>query len=386
MLFDFSNENFYDNHTHVLDMNKPVITVDQFLKSYNHGTMSARDENGAKFPSAKHLSSLRELPMVLQLVHFMAERFGCEETVEAVVEARNKAIGGTEEGIRKYVQSLYDEEHIVASTLESELPWGDPLTACIPNKVNRLFRFEDVYFELLKSEETFASLMTKLEEAIRTAVSQGFMGIKGHIGERYGFDAYLVTPQEAEKAFRDAKAGNYEAQRAVYYAMFDQILYLCAELGISIHVHTGSTGMRSHKGVYKRDPVLLAPFLGDTRHEKTNIVLLHGAFPFTRNAAIMAYNFCNIYVDFSQTLPWQGMGMAAMFKEVLAQAPHNQILLGSGQHGAFEGSWAAAKASKIALAKVFSDFVEDGYMSKERALKSARQVLSENALRLYQGF
>ena len=84
MLFDFSNENFYDNHTHVLDMDKPVITVDQFLKSYNHGTMSARDENGAKFPSQKHLASLRELPMVLQLVHFMAERFGCEETVEAV--------------------------------------------------------------------------------------------------------------------------------------------------------------------------------------------------------------------------------------------------------------------------------------------------------------
>ena len=33
MKFDFSQYNFYDNHTHVLDMDKPVVTVDQFLKS-----------------------------------------------------------------------------------------------------------------------------------------------------------------------------------------------------------------------------------------------------------------------------------------------------------------------------------------------------------------
>ncbi len=383
MKFDFSQYNFYDNHTHVLDMDKPVVTVDQFLKSYNHGPMSSRDEDGAKFPSRKHLDTLRDLPMVLMLVHFMAERFGCEETVEAVVEARNQAIGGTEEGIRKYVQSLYDEEHIVSSTLESELPMGDPLTTCIPNHVNRLFRFEDVYFDLLKKESSFETLLEKLEASITDAISQGFMGIKGHIAEKCGMNAYLVTPDEAERCFMKAKEGDREAFRAVYYAMFDQILYLCAELDISIHIHTGSTGMRSNTTVYSHDPVLLAPFLSDGRHEKTNIVMLHGGFPFTRNAAIMAYNFPNIYVDFSQTLPWQGLGFAAMLKEVIGQAPHSRIMLGSGQHGAFEGAWAAAKSSKIAMARVMSDLVNDGLLSEKRAEESARMVLSENARRLY---
>ncbi|MBQ9047319.1 MAG: amidohydrolase family protein [Solobacterium sp.] len=383
MKFDFSQENFYDNHTHVLDMDKPEVSVDWFIKSYNHGPMTSRDETGAKFPSEKHLGTIRELPMLLMLTHFMAERFGCEETIEAVVEARNHEIGGTEEGIRKYMQALYDEEHIVSSTLESELPMGDPLTLCIPNHVNRLFRFEDVYFSLLKSEVSFASLMEKLKKSIVDAKAAGFVGIKGHIAEKCGMDAYLVTPEEAEHCFHDARAGDREAFRAVYYCMFDQILYLTGELGMSFHIHTGSTGMRGTPGVHKHDPALLAPFLLDGRHENADIVMLHGGFPYTRQAALMAYNFPNIYIDFSQTLPWQGMGFAAMLKEVIGQAPHNRIMLGSGQHGAFEAAWAASKASKTALARIMEELVDDGLISEERAVRSARQILSENARRLY---
>lgn len=382
MEFDFSNENFFDNHTHVLDMDKKSITPEEFLRYYCHGPKHIKNEDGELIPSQKAIECLREQGVIHMLVHYLSERFECEESLEAVIRCRNR-VTETEEGLRGYIRSLYADQHIVASVLESELPMGDPLSKCIPGRIFRLFRFEDVYFALLKTEDTYTGLIKKLKDAIQEAVKQGFMGIKGHIAERCGLDVFYADAVQAEKHFQAAKRGGTEALRTVYYAMFEEVLSLCGELHISVHIHTGSTGMGKSNGVYEYDPVQMIPFLADGRHEGTDIVLLHGSYPFTRHAAMMAFNFPNIYVDISQTLPWEALGFACMLQEIVALAPHNRIILGSGQHGCCETAWMAAKSSKAAMAKVMADLTEQGLMSKAQAVRTAKMILSENALRLY---
>lgn len=382
MNFDFSQENFFDNHTHVLDMDKFHVTEEEFLRYYCHGPKYLKGEGGIPIPSPKALSCLREQGVIHMLVHYLSQKFHCEESLEAVIACRNESIKDKAH-LEAYIKSLYDEEHITASILESELPMNDPLAACIPGWIFRLFRYEDVYFQLLKTEDSYHSLITKLKDRIEGAFREGFVGLKGHIAENCGMNIYFVDAQEAEKNFAQAKEGDVQAKRAVYYAMFSEILDLCGEFHASVHIHTGSTGMGKNNGVYQYDPILMVPFLGKGRYEKTDIVLLHGSYPFTRHAAMLAFNFSNIYVDMSQTLPWESLGMKTMFEEVIALAPHNRIIMGSGQHGCPETAWLAAKTAKAALEKVMEDITEQGMMSGEQARRSAKMILSENALKLY---
>lgn len=271
MKFDFSQENFFDNHTHILDMHKNNVSTEEFLRYYCHGPKYIQDEQGGVIPSRKAIECLKEQGVIHMLVHYLSQKFACEETLEEVITCRNERIKNGDK-LKQYVKSLYDEEHIVASILESELPMDDPLSHCIPGRIFRLFRYEDVYFQLLKTENTYQNLITKLKDCIEKAFQNGFVGLKGHVAERYGMDIRYVDASEAEKNFPQAKAGEQQAERVVYYAMFSEILDLCGELKGSVHIHTGSTGMGKNNGVYQYDPILMVPFLGNGRYEKKQIL------------------------------------------------------------------------------------------------------------------
>ncbi|MCD8098244.1 MAG: amidohydrolase family protein [Lachnospiraceae bacterium] len=382
MKFDFSGEVYFDNHTHVLFTDKLSVTPDEVAYNYYHGLDFETDEEGEPLPSEVSLGHLRSQSVVMMLVHAMSEKFGCEPTVEAVTAARN-ARTTTKEKLAEYTADLFREEHVVGVMLDAPDPMDVPVGDCFPCKVYRLFRYENELFALLKSESTFADLAEKMIQRIRLAKAEGYAGLKGHIGERCGFAIREVSPEEAESAFAQAKAGEKEAFRTVYYGLFPYILETCAEVDIPLHLHTGTTGFVGDIAVHSLDPVLMAPFLAKPQFMKTKIILLHGSFPMNRNAAWMAYNFPNIYLDLSQTLLWQGFMAPRLLEEALSCCPHDKILLGTGQHDYCEMVWLASKIAKSALAETMEHLVDRGMISAEQACDSARKVLSENALRLY---
>lgn len=379
---DFSGIPFYDNHTHLLYTDKTSVTVKEFALNYYHG-VRAEDENGNSLIPDDAFVHMPYQGVVRVLVHAMAQRFSCPETLEGVVEFRNSQTK-TPEALRQYTAMLYKDADICGCTLDCELPMGHPDTHCFPCAVNRLFQYENVFNEQIKTAATYRELLTNVLESIDNAVSQGFKGLKGHIGEKYGGMAVQdVSPQEAEKALAAARQNNTEAVNAVYNAVFPEILRLCAELNIPLHLHSGSTGFKKRLAFYKVDPILMVPFLKRKGLLKTKIVFLHEGFPFTRNAAMMAQNFPNVWLDLSQTLPWQSLMFTTCLREALSIAPHDKIMLGSGQHWYAEMSWLSALTARKSLSAVMKSFTESGLISEKQALESARMVLSENALRLY---
>lgn len=374
MKFDFHKEPFFDNHTHLLLTDKTEVTVDEFIANYYHGIIAYKPESKEHLPYQG---------VVLTLVHAMAEYLGCEETLEAVVAKRNE-LTKTPELLQEYTRKMYADENIVGTILDCELPMGHPDTACFPCKTYRLFQFEKVLFKLLESEESYEVFLEKLLQSIRTAAAEGFSGLKGHIAERYTLNVYEVDAETASKQFAAAKAGDKTAEKEVYFAAFGEILVLCAELGIPMHIHTGCTGMGKFRDVHGMDPVLMADFLANPRYRDSKLLLLHGSYPMIRNSAIMAFNFPNVYVDLSQTVPWDAMGLSNMLEDLLAVAPHDKIIIGSGQHFYSETAWLASKTTKAALEWSMEKLVSQGLLSEEQAYASARMILSENALKLYE--
>lgn len=382
MKFDFSKEAYFDNHTHVLYTDKLTVTPEEFAVNYYHGVRDLRGENGKMQVSSEAVSHLPYQGVIMMLTHAMAEKFGCEPTIEAAAAKRN-SLTTTPEALKEYTKMLYEDENIIGTMLDAPDPMNVPVGDCFPCKVYRLFRYEDLFFDLLKTEENFEELLKKFLAGVRRAAADGFAGLKGHIGEKCTFHLRDVSEEEAQAAFAKAKAGDKDSVTAVYYAMFSHLLELCGVLGIPIHLHTGTTGFKTRTDVDTLDPIYMAPYLKKERFARTKIVLLHGSFPNTRNAAWLAYNFPNVYVDLSQTQLWQGVLASRILEDTLSCAPHDKIILGTGQHWYCEMVWLAAKIAKRSLADVMGRLVDMNLFSVSQAEESARMILSKNALKLY---
>lgn len=373
MKFDFSNEAFFDNHTHLLLKDKTKVTVDEFIKNYYHGIVHSAEAAKAHLPYQG---------VILTLVNQMAQYLGCEATLEAVVEKRN-TLTATEEMLQDYTRRMYADGKVTGTVLDCELPMGHPDTDCFPCEVFRLFQYEKPLFKLLETESSYDDLLQKELEAVSNAAKEGFVGLKGHIAERFGFEVYDVSKEQARAQFAAAKKGDAKAVKEVYFAVFSEIMLLCRDLDIPIHLHSGSSGFGKFKSVYGMDPVQMAPYLADPKFAETKVMFLHGSYPFIRHSAMMAFNFPNVYMDLSQTLPWDSMSLCGIVQDAIALAPHDKILLGSGQHFYSETAWLAAKCAKASLAKSMEELVEQRMLNEEQAVRSARMILSENAFRLY---
>ena len=380
MKFDFSNEDFFDNHTHYLYTDKTFVTEDEFLANYFHGKKPVI--NGVKTLPQGEKEHIVHQGVVLTLINYMSRYFGCEPTLDAVLAARNKATE-TPELLRKYTAGMYAEEHIIGTVLDSDLPMGAPETMCFPCTTLRLYQYEKPLLALIRSEASYDDMHDLLLEKIRKARAEGFIGLKGHVGERFSFDLSECSPCDAREAFAKAKEDDKEAFRKVYMAVFSDILELCGELDMPVHLHTGTSGFGKYTAVYGHDPVLMVPFLYNPKYAKTQFVLLHAGYPFVRNLALMAFNLPNVYMDMSQALPWWSMSIPVIFEDVLAVAPHDKILLGTGQQFYSETACISAKTAKSSLAWVMEKLSGIGLISPEQALSSARMILSGNAKRLY---
>ena len=211
----------------------------------------------------------------------------------------------------------------------------------------------------------------------------GFVGVKSHLAEEVGFGAPLCTETEAELAFSPAKAGDSAAYQRIYMALFADTLIQGQELGIPIHLHSGITGGFWDGPVANADPFLLAPLLTRPEFLRTKVVLLHGAYPWIQNAAMMAHALPHLWVDMGWTTPWVSLRIAECYRDVIGIAPLSKLMIGSGCHGTPEIAWLAGLTAKIALGKTLGDAVELGLMTQNQAEKAARMILHDNATRLY---
>jgi uncharacterized protein len=381
-MFDFKNLPFYDNHTHDVSLDADHITPFDLSIQFLHGfrDVPPADENGKLGASEELRYHVSQLGVVKTLVNYMAQKFGCEATLEAVVKARNKKTKGN---LKEYIGELYREENIIGTTVDLGWPIGDQRLDAFGVRVFRLFRMDPCYDEVMERASSYDQLKTEYENAIRSAVAEGFIGIKCHVAERFTFAVRTVEDDEARDAFSAAKSGDYRSREAVYFAIFCRTIHLCNELDIPLHIHSGNTGGAGNGMIHNCDPLLMCPFLNDAQYFSTKIMFLHSNYPNIRNAALMAHIYPHVWVDFAWVLPWISLQFKQILREVMGVAPHSKITFGSGQHGIPEIAWMAAKVAKSSLAEILQEYVDSGLLSVGQAQETAEMLLSGNAKRLY---
>jgi len=169
--------------------------------------------------------------------------------------------------------------------------------------------------------------------------------------------------------------------------LFRYIAAECGRLGMAVHLHT-MAGAGGYFDVAGANPLNLEPVLDDPALRKTNFVMLHGGWPFTREIGALLTK-PNAYLDYSaEDLSLEPATLAKILREWLEYVPE-KVMFGTDAYpylpemGWEESGWIAARNGRLALAIALTGMLRDGEITRERAGELARLVLRDNARKLY---
>jgi predicted TIM-barrel fold metal-dependent hydrolase len=172
--------------------------------------------------------------------------------------------------------------------------------------------------------------------------------------------------------------------------LFRAIAGEAGRLGMPVHIHTGG-GCGSYFTLMGSNPALLESVLNDPSLRKTNFVLLHGgAGPFTKYVDYLLMK-PNVYADFSeQTWLISTRKLSDTIRDFLEWYPE-KIMFGTDLYPNTpeinweEIGWQTTQSAREALAIALTGMMQDGQITRARALELAHMVLHDNAAKLYGG-
>ena len=173
-----------------------------------------------------------------------------------------------------------------------------------------------------------------------------------------------VDPTEAEqKAFGDV--------------VIDRLCTLAGERDIPMQMHLGTARI---KGSHPMNAVGLID-----RHPKTRFLLMHLAFPWSRDLLGMAFIYRNIWLDLS----WSALLSPTYFRQTLHEAievlPDETRMMIGGDNWHVEETFGAIQSMKQLIGNVLQEKVDDGYFSENDGRRLARKILHDNAEAFFEG-
>jgi hypothetical protein len=176
-----------------------------------------------------------------------------------------------------------------------------------------------------------------------------------------------------------------------YKALQDFLFYYIAReagrLGLAVHIHCieGAGGFYRQSG---SNPLLLESAFNDPDLRKTNFVVIHGGYPFTKEMGSLLSK-PNVYADFSaQTFFTFPRELSEILRNWMEFYP-DKILFGTDafsfgpQVDWGEVAWLSNTTARQALALALTGMMNDGEIDRAQAMELARMVLHDNAAKLY---
>ena len=214
----------------------------------------------------------------------------------------------------------------------------------------------------------------------------GAVAEKFEIAYLRSFDFSNPSLDEARRAYADA-ARTPADYKLLQDFLFRTIARESGRLGMAVHLHTMSGG-GGYFSIAGGNPLLLEPVFNDPNLRHTSFVMLHGGWPFVREAGALLQK-PNVFLDLSQqSLTFPPRTLAGWLREWLETFP-DKVLFGTDGYpftdalGWEESAWIAARHARIALALALTGMLRDGEISRPQALTLADQVLHTNADKLY---
>ena len=222
--------------------------------------------------------------------------------------------------------------------------------------------------------DSFDDYLAMLEVLMDTMGERHQIGLKNALAYDRSINFDDVDEELARQAWgqRDPTP---EQRKAFGDVIVDRLCGLAGERDVPFQMHLGSAQIRgSH-------PMNAAGLID--RHPKTRFLLMHLAFPWSRDLLGLAFVYRNIWLD----LTWSALLCPTYFKQSLHEAievlPDESRLMIGGDNWHVEETYGAIHLMRRLIGEVLQEKVDSGYFKPDDARRLARKILSENASQFF---
>ncbi len=253
-----------------------------------------------------------------------------------------------------------------------------------------------LYLEPANDKGALPADLTGYENFVRSTMAdnQKHGGVAIKFEAAYFRTLYFTDPprERADAIYAKYRSGGVPSaedyrlfQDYIFRVMVDQ----AGKLKLPMHFHT-AVGIGDYFSLRQGHVLNLENVVRDPRYKNTIFVLVHGGWPYEREAALLTA-VKNVYLDTSFQ---SEMLYPSQFKEVLKQLITlfpDKMMYGSDAFpfndalGAEESFWVAAHTSRTALAAALAELVSERAITEDQAIEIAHLYLHDNAAKLYGG-
>ena len=249
-----------------------------------------------------------------------------------------------------------------------------------------IIRLETLAESLIGNATDPREWFSVVRTALRTGIGRGAVGVKTICAYRASLKLQPVDTDALGVAFSALRLRVERGQpprlsgSALCHALLFESAQECRELDVPLQVHCGFGD--PDEDLAETSPLGLRPLFTDPTYRGLRVALLH-CYPYHREAAYLCSVFADVYMDLSLTIPFAGLEGGRAMRETLGLCPTSKLLYASDASRYPEVFFVAAAAHREALAAALGELVDRGIMDQATAADAGRQVLADNASRIY---
>jgi hypothetical protein len=221
---------------------------------------------------------------------------------------------------------------------------------------------------------TFNDYLAALEKLVDGMASRHQVALKNALA--YDRDVAFDEPDERLARQACGKASPSPAERKAFSDLIvDYFCRLAGERGLPVQMHLGTAIIRgSH-------PLKVAGLI--ERHPRTRFLLMHLAYPWSRDLLGMAFVYRNVWLD----LTWSLLLSPSHFKLALHEAieiqPDESRMMIGGDNWHVEETYATLQLARQLIGEVLEEKLAAGYFRPADAQRLAAKILRENAIAFF---
>ena len=224
-----------------------------------------------------------------------------------------------------------------------------------------------------KTVDDYLAILDRLFEKAKEA---GAVCLKTTIAYERSLQFENVPRETADAIFGKVRSElTPEQVRAFEDFVMWRLVELSAKYELPFQIHTGDARIQGS------NPMLLVDLI--QKNPKTKFILFHGGYPWIgETGVILMRHGSHVWVD-SCWLPTISYTMAKRaYQEWLDVMPSDRIMFGADT-GSAEGVYGAVEFGRRCIAEALSEKVDRGELTEEQAVRIGRQILRDNALKLF---
>lgn len=218
--------------------------------------------------------------------------------------------------------------------------------------------------------DSFEDYLAALERLVDSLASRHQVALKNALA--YDRDVVFDEPDETTARRAWGKAGPAAPERKAFSdVVVDRLCRLAGERDLPVQMHLGTALIRGS------NPLHAAGLI--ERHPQTRFLLMHLAYPWSRELLAMAFVYRNIWLDLTWSLLLSPSHFKLALHEAIEVLPDESRLMLGGDNWHVEETYATLKLARQLVGEVLAEKIAAGYFRLDDAQRLARKVLSENA-------